>query len=131
MGKASQLNIGLIGAGVVGGGVVNNLTRNADLIAERLGVRLNLKWVCDKDESRLKKLHLPAEIVTGDAQKVLGDPDVHVIVELVGGTGFARYGCGFPRKNVGIHRRHRPAFLCSSLLHQHVWLCVRCPKLDL
>jgi homoserine dehydrogenase len=90
MGKASQLNIGLIGAGVVGGGVVNNLTRNADLIAERLGVRLNLKWVCDKDESRLKKLRLPAEVLTGDAQKVLGDPDVHVIVELVGGTGFAK-----------------------------------------
>jgi homoserine dehydrogenase len=90
MGKASQLNIGLIGAGVVGGGVVNNLTRNADLIAERLGVRLNLKWVCDKDESRLKKLRLPAEILTADVQKVLGDSDVHVIVELVGGTGFAK-----------------------------------------
>ncbi len=90
MGKASQLNIGLIGAGVVGGGVVNNLTRNADLIAERLGLRLNLKWVCDKDESCLKKLRLPAEVLTADAQKVLGDPDVHVIVELVGGTGFAK-----------------------------------------
>ncbi|HUJ10512.1 MAG TPA: homoserine dehydrogenase [Verrucomicrobiae bacterium] len=90
MGKVSQLNIGLIGAGVVGGGVVNNLTRNADVIAERLGMRLNLKWVCDKDEARLQKLHLPAELLTADAQKVLGDPDVHVVVELVGGTGFAK-----------------------------------------
>ena len=86
----SQLNIGLIGAGVVGGGVVKNLSRNADLIAERLGMRLNLKWVCDKDESRLKGLPVPSSVLTPDAQKVLGDPDVHVIVELVGGTGFAK-----------------------------------------
>ena len=38
MGTVSQLNIGLIGAGVVGGGVVKNLTRNAELIAERTEV---------------------------------------------------------------------------------------------
>jgi len=90
MGQAHQLNIGLIGVGVVGGGVVKNLTRNADLIAERLGVRLNLKWVCDKDASRLKGLPVPSSVLTGDAQAVLGDPEVHVIIELVGGTGFAK-----------------------------------------
>ena len=61
MGKISQLNIGLIGTGVVGGGVVKNLTRNADLIAERLGIRLNLKWVCDKDQARLQGLPGPRE----------------------------------------------------------------------
>jgi homoserine dehydrogenase len=90
MGNISQLNIGLIGAGVVGGGVVKNLTRNADLIGERLDVRLHLKWVCDKDASRLKGLPVPADALTPDANAVLGDPDVHVVVELVGGTGFAR-----------------------------------------
>ena len=90
MGKVSQLNIGLIGAGVVGGGVVRNLTRNADLIAERLGMRLNLKWVCDKDESKLKNLPIPANTLTPDAQTVLRDPEVHVVIELVGGTGFAK-----------------------------------------
>jgi homoserine dehydrogenase len=82
-----QFNIGLIGAGIVGGGVVKNLTRNADLIAERLGIRLNLKWVCDQDESRLKGLPAP---VSRDAQQVLNDPEVQAVVELVGGTGFAR-----------------------------------------
>ena len=90
MSEAKQLNIGLIGAGVVGGGVVKHLTRNADLIAERLGMRLNLKWVCDKDESRLKSLPVSKTLLSGDAQHVLGDPDVDVIVELVGGTGFAK-----------------------------------------
>ena len=83
----NQFNIGVIGAGIVGGGVVKNLTRNTDLIAERLGMRLNLKWVCDKDESRLKGI---TASVTRDSNQVLNDPDVHAIVELVGGTGFAK-----------------------------------------
>jgi homoserine dehydrogenase len=90
MSTIKQINIGLVGAGVVGGGVVKNLTRNADLIAERLGTRLNLKWVCDKDAARLKALPVPDGVRTDDANKVLNDPDVHVVVELVGGTGFAR-----------------------------------------
>ncbi len=90
MANPSQLNIGLIGAGIVGGGVVRNLTRNADLIAERLGTRLHLKWVCDKDPSRLAALPVAAAVKTDDARKVLGDPDVQVVVELVGGTGFAK-----------------------------------------
>ena len=88
MGSPQTLNIGLIGAGIVGGGVVKNLTRNADLIADRLGgMRLNLKWVCDKDESKLKDIKTP---VSRDARQVIGDPDVHVVIELVGGTGFAK-----------------------------------------
>ncbi len=90
MDSAKQLNIGLIGAGVVGGGVAKHLTRNADLIAERLGIRLNLKWVCDKDAARLKAVQAAPAVKTADAQQVLNDPDVPVVIELVGGTGFAR-----------------------------------------
>jgi len=85
-----QLNIGLIGAGIVGGGVAKNLTRNADLLADRLGIRLNLKWVCDKDEAKLKSLPVPASVLSRDAMSVINDPELHVIVELVGGTGFAK-----------------------------------------
>jgi homoserine dehydrogenase len=90
MNEAKQLNVGLVGAGVVGGGVVKHLTRNDDLITERLGMRIHLKWVCDKDQSRLKDLPIASKHLTGNVQQVLQDPDVHVIVELVGGTGFAR-----------------------------------------
>ena len=91
MEKAAQVNIGLIGAGVVGGGVYTNLTRNADLIAERLGgLRLRLKWVCDKDTARLDKLGVPAALRAADVKRVLADPDVQIVIELVGGTGFAR-----------------------------------------
>src|SRR3989442_14614275 len=90
MTAARQLNIGLIGAGIVGGGVVKNLTRNEDLIAERLGMRLNLKWVCDKDEQRLAAMPVLASAKTPDAQKVLLDDDIHVVIELVGGLNFAK-----------------------------------------
>lgn len=87
MASAKTFNVGLIGAGIVGGGVIKNLTRNADLIADRLGVRLQLKWVCDKDDAKLRGIAAP---VCRDAQQVLNDPDVHAVVELIGGTGFAR-----------------------------------------
>ena len=90
MNEAKQINIGVIGAGVVGGGVVKHLTRNADLIAERLGLRLKLKWVCDKDEARLKALPVSKTLLSDNAQHVLDAPDVQAIVELVGGTGFAK-----------------------------------------
>jgi homoserine dehydrogenase len=87
---SKQLNIGLIGVGVVGGGVVRNLTRNAAVIAERLGVGLNLKWVCDKDPSRLKGLPVAETVLSTDAQRVLDDATTPVVIELVGGTRFAR-----------------------------------------
>jgi len=90
MDQPKQINIGLIGAGIVGGGVVKNLTQNADLIAERLGIRLNLKWVCDRDAAKLQSLGVPASAATADAQAILRDPDTQVIIELVGGTGFAK-----------------------------------------
>jgi len=51
---------------------------------------LNLKWVCDKDAARLATLSAPKSAKTSDAQQVLADPDAPVIVELVGGTGFAK-----------------------------------------
>src|SRR5438874_57680 len=75
---------------IVSGGWVKTLSRNPDRIAERLGMRLSLKWVCDKDESRFKGLPAGKSLFSGDAQHVLGDPDVHVVIELIGGTSFAK-----------------------------------------
>jgi homoserine dehydrogenase len=88
--ETRQLNVGLVGVGVVGGGVVRHLSRNAGLIAERLGMPIRLKWVCDKDESRLRNLPVPDGALTTDAGRLLADPDVQVVVELIGGTGFAK-----------------------------------------
>ena len=63
---------------------------NLEGVAERLGLRLNLKWVCDKDDARRDAVPLAASAKTADAQQVLADPEVPIVIELVGGTGFAR-----------------------------------------
>ena len=80
------LNIGLIGAGVVGRGVVELIKLNSKLLEKRSGVRFNLKTICSrslksKQPSWLKGYHLET-----DYKVVVKDPEVHVIVELIGGT---------------------------------------------
>lgn len=84
------VNVGLIGAGTVGGGVIAILTGNADIIERRLGGRLRLARVAERDEARLAALNLPPGVGSADAFAVAADPEVDVVVELVGGSGVAR-----------------------------------------
>ena len=83
------LKIGLIGCGTVGQGVVRIIRNEADEIARKTGVRLELAKVADKDPAQPKKVDVPNKIVTTDAADVFADPDVNVVVELVGGTTVA------------------------------------------
>src|SRR5437016_641790 len=85
-----SVNVGLIGAGTVGGGVVKLLARKAGFFREKLGLPIHLRRIADKDESRFKALPVGDAITSGDAQDVLGDKDVDVVIELVGGTTFAK-----------------------------------------
>jgi homoserine dehydrogenase len=77
--------VGLIGWGTVGSGVISILMDSQDVIEKRLGGRLWLKWVADKDLERPRAVNVPAEILTRDANVVLDDPDVDIVVELIGG----------------------------------------------
>lgn len=81
----SKINIGLIGLGTVGSGVVRLLRDNAEVISRRLGVPVTLKKAADLDGSRAKALKLGKGVYTGDAYEVIRDPDVDVVVELIGG----------------------------------------------
>ena len=81
----NKINIGLIGLGTVGGGVARLLRENADVIERRLGVPVVLKRAADLDASRAKALKLGKGIYTKDAHEVIADPDVDVVVELIGG----------------------------------------------
>jgi homoserine dehydrogenase len=81
------VGIGLIGCGVVGGGFVKHLLRNHDLIAERTGVDLQIKKIAEKDFSRV-----PAELssrTTDDWKSLVNDPEVQIVVELMGGKNLA------------------------------------------
>ena len=80
-----RINIGLIGFGTVGAGVARTLLEKARFLEARVGARLALRRVCDRDFRRRRGLHLPPRVATTDPQAILRDPDIQIIVELIGG----------------------------------------------
>lgn len=85
----SVVNIGLIGAGTVGSGVIKILNQNSDIIEKRTGVKLNLKRIADNDPDRKRAVRLPKKKLTTDAWELIKDESIDIVIELVGGTGIA------------------------------------------
>lgn len=85
-----QISIGVLGAGNVGGGVVRILDANRESIERRLGARLHVRRVLVRDPARLREMKLPPGGVTTSATEVIDDPDVRIVVELIGGLEPAR-----------------------------------------
>nr|MBU1328377.1 homoserine dehydrogenase [Candidatus Omnitrophota bacterium] len=81
----SKINIGLIGFGTIGSGVAKFLMTRKGLLLKRTGIDFNLSLVCDKDLSLKRDVNLPKGMLTKDAGKVINDPDIHIIIELIGG----------------------------------------------
>ena len=91
MTSVGEVHIGLLGLGTVGAGVVKILQSQRVMLEERAGCRLALAAVADTDLTRAREgLDLRALPMTNDAARVLGDPGVHVVIELVGGLEPAR-----------------------------------------
>jgi len=87
----SDVRIGLLGLGTVGAGVVKILQARREMLEERAGARLTLAAVADTDLTRAREgLELKTLPMTGDAARVLADPSIHVVIELVGGLEPAR-----------------------------------------
>ena len=86
---ADPLNIALIGGGTVGGGVVHILLANSDRVADRAGRPVQLKRVVVRDPHKPRPT-IPKELVSTDIAAAIHDPQVHVVVELIGGTGVAK-----------------------------------------
>ena len=85
-----QINIGLLGCGTVGTGVAKLLLENKALLTARVGADLNLKWVADIDIETDRGIAFPDGVLTTDAQQVLNDPEVDMIIEMIGGEGIAK-----------------------------------------
>ncbi|MFZ4396843.1 MAG: homoserine dehydrogenase [Kiritimatiellia bacterium] len=85
-----QIGIGLLGFGTVGAGVVDGLRRNREVLANRLGFELVLRRIADVDLERDRGVPVDRAMLTHDARAVIADPDVDIVVELIGGTGIAR-----------------------------------------
>ena len=84
------VNIGLIGFGTVGAGVVETIQKNSGLIAERPGARLVMYRIADLDTTSDRGVVVPPGVLGPDAMELIADPAVDIVVELVGGTGVAR-----------------------------------------
>ena len=85
------VNVGIIGLGNVGAGTLDILTENADQIALKLGAPLRVVAVCSRGiASKTLPAGLGPVLKTADWREVVNHPDVHIVAELVGGTGVAR-----------------------------------------
>jgi homoserine dehydrogenase len=84
------VNVGLLGWGTVGTGVVKVLQSSQDLLARRAGVPIRLKKIADLDLARDRGVQVDPKMLTTKAQEVIQDPDIHIVVELIGGEEPAR-----------------------------------------
>ena len=84
------VNVGMIGLGNVGSGALEILTENADQIALKLGFPLRVAAVCSRSIHSQKLPELGPALKTADWREVVAHPEVHIVAELVGGTGVAR-----------------------------------------
>ena len=80
-----RIDIGLVGFGTVGSGVVKILKSRASFLGKKLGLRIHLKKICDVNLRRKRIVHVPAGVLTRDVKDVLEDPQIKLVVELIGG----------------------------------------------
>ncbi|MBA3904436.1 MAG: homoserine dehydrogenase [Rhodocyclaceae bacterium] len=84
------INVGLLGIGTVGGGTFTVLKRNEEEITRRAGRPIRITVVADKNVELAKKVTGGACRVTDDAFAVVADPEVDIVIELIGGCGVAK-----------------------------------------
>ncbi len=84
------INVGLLGCGTVGTGVAKMLIENQALLRSRVGAELRLKNIADIDTRRDRGLDLAPGVMVPDALPVVDDPEIDIIVEMIGGEGIAR-----------------------------------------
>ncbi|MCL4789827.1 MAG: homoserine dehydrogenase [Verrucomicrobia bacterium] len=85
-----KVHLGMIGGGTVGSGVYHALHRNGRLLSSRIGVEVKIHRIAVKAFDEPRPYEIPRGLMTTDWQSVVHDPQVNIIVELVGGTGIAR-----------------------------------------
>jgi homoserine dehydrogenase len=84
------IQVGLLGIGTVGGGVFSVLERNQEEITRRAGRGIQIRTVADLDTKRAEEVVKGRAKVVGDAKQVVNDPEIDVVVELIGGYGIAK-----------------------------------------
>ncbi|HMK35294.1 MAG TPA: homoserine dehydrogenase [Desulfomonilaceae bacterium] len=85
-----EICIGLIGFGTIGSGVVKILEENKDVLDARVGLPLRLKRIADLDVTSDRGVRVDPSLLTTDVREILDDPEISIVLELVGGYEPAR-----------------------------------------
>ncbi len=83
--KKDGINVGIIGFGIVGSGTAKVLLANKDILKERLGFELNLGRIADLDITTDRGIKIPEGVLTTDVNRLFNDPEIDIVVELIGG----------------------------------------------
>ncbi len=117
---SQPLRIGLLGLGIVGSAVAHALLEKGDVYARRVGRRLELRRALIHDRSKPRTI--PAELLTFDPAQILDDPQVDLVVEVIGGEKPAhdyivralRAGKHVVTANKEVMAKHGPAILAIA-----------------
>lgn len=85
-----RINIGLIGFGNIGSGVVKILRDKKSLLSEKTGLDINIKKICDRDIVSKRNVSVDKKLLTRDPKEIIEDPQIDILVELIGGIHPAR-----------------------------------------
>jgi len=84
------IQVGLLGIGTVGGGTFNVLRRNQEEIKRRAGRGIEISMVADLNVERAREIVGPDVKVVSDAREVIANPEIEIVIELIGGYGIAK-----------------------------------------
>ncbi len=87
------IQLGILGLGVVGSGTVEVLRRNRDSIERKIGARLEIRRIAVRDINKPRRVPVDRSLLTNNAYEVIDDPQVDIVVELIGGCTLQRNTC--------------------------------------
>jgi homoserine dehydrogenase len=88
--KLTSVGVAVLGCGTVGGATALALVKDKELLQEKTGLSLNLKYIVDKNFDNAVRLGLNKKFFETKLSTVLNDPEVSIVVELIGGTTIAK-----------------------------------------
>lgn len=86
----SDIHVGILGFGTVGAGTVEVLTTNREIISNRVGSNVVIKGIADLDLDSDRGVDIDQGLLTRDAMALIDDPDIRIMVELIGGMDQAK-----------------------------------------
>lgn len=105
-----KINIGLVGFGTVGSSVVKILKERKELIKRKLGAELIIKRIADKNISTPRKVKVDSRILTRRISDVLNDPEIDIVIELIGDSPVAE------KVILGAIKRGKPVVTANKAL---------------